>query len=297
MSVCDFQNSTFHYAQRRSKGGFCNDSHRVWVADWSVHQSGDTHHLVAQSHAYRMNLSLLPAKPVAHNHHDHSFTKTPGTSTRYHSITRMHVAGEIEIQGKSLAVSGTAWMDCERGPFKFNQNLRGWDWFAIQTKDGHELMVYRLRNAKGQTTSRSIAITHDPNGYHQISNLDNWYITPTDFWTSEHTGIRYPVQWHLCEETLGVDLKLDAVIRCSEIDARGSACTIYWEGPATAKGHLLHQPTHAQAYMELTGYNDARHTGEYDYTHENLPLLDWLYCSARYFFKRNGVTLKQNQQK
>ena len=292
LSVCDLQNSTFHYAQRRSNGGICNNAHRVWVADWSAQESDDIHYLRAQSNMYRINLSLHPTKPIANNHHGDTFSKIPDTEIQYHTITRMDITGKIEIEGKQLTATGTAWMDCERGPFKFNQHLHGWDWFAIQTNNHHELMIYRMRDAAGQTTPHSMAVMHYSDGHRQISQLDHWHITPTGFWTSDQTGNCYPIHWHIREDSLGIDMELHALINHSEIDARGSACTIYWEGPALTKGKILNQPTQAQAYMELAGYNDTCRIGEYDYTRDNLPLIDWLYCSARYFCKRNGITMQ-----
>ena len=290
MSICEIDQNASHYAQRRSQGGSSPSGRKVWVRDWSIHEKDNKHILKAASRDHGIELTLSPVKNLSENHGSNSFEKTPGDATNYSSITRMDVTGTVNLHGKQFPATGNAWMDRECGPFKLNHHLQGWDWFAIQANDGHELMLYRMKDSNGNTTPSSLTLLHTPDGTLTNIHMDEWQLTPTRHWTSHITQITYPVDWHLQHTGLEIDLHIKACVDCSEIDARGSSCIIYWEGPATANGKLLGRDIQANTFMELVGYNDKVKTGTYDYANENLPLLDWLYCSARYFLRHSGVT-------
>lgn len=294
LSICDVKTKTFHYGERRSGRGSSTSIPSVQVAEWSVYESNGVHQLSAVSNAYQLDLELTPAKATSKNHINNAFVKTPGDETTYQTITRMHVQGQLTVNGTRYPTKGTAWMDRESGSFKLNQHLSGWDWFAIQTQDQHELMIYRMRDVKGNTTPRSIAVISQPDGSSETSSLDDWQIVPTRYWLSKKTGIRYPVDWRITETNMKIDLRLTARVDHAEMDARGSSYMIYWEGPVAVSGTMSGKEIQASAYMELVGHNSNRYLGSYDYERENLPFLDWIYSSARYLFNRKGVTISHS---
>jgi predicted secreted hydrolase len=74
-------------------------------------------------------------------------------------------------------------------------------------------------------------------------------IQPLSWWTSPRTGARYPARLRVRVPGAGIDLEVRPEVPDSELDARASTGTVYWEGPVAVTGTAA-----GDGYLELTGY-------------------------------------------
>jgi predicted secreted hydrolase len=79
---------------------------------------------------------------------------------------------------------------------------------------------------------------------------DEVTLTPLDYWTSDATGVRYPVAWRLGVEKAGIALEIRPYLESQELDLS----VRYWEGAVHGHGAGPKGPLTAQGYLELAGY-------------------------------------------
>jgi predicted secreted hydrolase len=136
-----------------------------------------------------------------------------------------------------------------------SQTQTGWDWLGIMLRDGRNLMVFRLRDNKGETDFASGTILSVAEGSKALKG-DQFSLKPIEYWTSAKTSARYPVVWRLIVESEGIDLVLKARVPDSEIGHtasdlsvnKGAERIVYWEGPVASSDES------ALGYLEMTGY-------------------------------------------
>src|SRR5690606_12579592 len=64
-------------------------------------------------------------------------------------LTRLPLAGAIELGGERHEVRGLGWLDREWSTSALAPEQVGWDWFSLQLDDGSEVMWYQLRRRDG----------------------------------------------------------------------------------------------------------------------------------------------------
>ncbi|HET9030292.1 MAG TPA: lipocalin family protein, partial [Candidatus Aquilonibacter sp.] len=175
-------------------------------------------------------------------------------ASHYYSFTRLATHGTLMHGGKRYAVDGISWMDHEYGSDELQPNESGWDWFSIQLDDGREVMLYRLRQKDGSTTPQSSGTLVARNGATTYLPLSAFSISPTSYWTSPHTGARYPASWRI--RVRGVSRELELVPTVADQELVDPATTTYWEGAVRIRDAVTHAPL-GVGYVELTGYASA----------------------------------------
>lgn len=167
----------------------------------------------------------------------------------YYSRPRMEVGGTLTIDGEQRDVRGVAWFDHQWGNFEVFE--LGWDWFALQLDDGRDIMLYRLfdpRDGRAVLTSGTLAEDGDV----IVLGAADFQIDPQDHWWSPHTGRRYPMGWRVAIPQIGLELKVDPILKDSEVDARLTTYMVYWEGPVRISGS-----EGGVGYVELSGYGKS----------------------------------------
>ncbi len=133
-------------------------------------------------------------------------------------------------------------------------NQSGWDWFSLQLSNDAELMAFRLRH------------NHDANK----DFYSGTYVTPSgetvdladgtirmqalDHWTSERTGVRYPVSWRIEIPELALALTTEPWLEDQELVHSFR----YWEGAVRVSGEHGGAPVEGRGYVELAGYSAGR---------------------------------------
>jgi predicted secreted hydrolase len=259
LAITDVDGGRLVHAERvrRADGGFAGFATKdldVWLGDWRIERRNDGVLVAAASDRAAdigVELRFRPRKALIRQGIDGYSQKgsDPGNASAYLSITRLEVAGELNIGGRRISVSGAGWFDHEWGTSQLGDGVVGWDWFSLRLQSGSELMLYRLRRADGSADLFSSGTVIAPDGSVRRLGVDEAVVETIGSWTSPETGGTYPSGWRIRVPTEGLDLNVSPELKSAELDGRASTGVIYWEGPVTVTG------SHSgEGFVELTGY-------------------------------------------
>ncbi len=227
---------------------------RVWVEDWSVEAdttNGFPWRLRAAADGLELTLELTAVKPIVLQGDRGLSQKSaePGNASYYYSITRLDSRGTLLLNGERLQVAGQSWMDREWGTSALSEAQQGWDWFALQLADGHDLMFYQLRRKDGSIDPHSAGALVDPRGRITRLGPQDVGVEVLEVWHSPRGG-RYPARWRLTVEPLNMTLEVAPVLADQELDVS----IRYWEGAVDVGGRRNGETLGGRGYVELTGY-------------------------------------------
>jgi predicted secreted hydrolase len=229
---------------------------KIHLNTWQTVISPERHHLRAAAGDFALTLDLTPDKPpVLHGEVGYSRKGSAREQAScYYSFTRLGAEGTVAVDGVAHPVRGSAWMDHEFSTAPLAPGITGWDWFSLQLSDDSELMVFLLRLPDGTLHPASSGTYVPASGPPRHLARDELDITPRAFWTSPHSGGRYPIQWAVVIEALQLELLLDASLADQEMRTPRSTNVVYWEGSVRAQGTRREKAVEGVGYVELTGY-------------------------------------------
>jgi predicted secreted hydrolase len=229
---------------------------RVSVEDWAARGEGRGDglqlELTASDDVIGLELRLTATGPhVAQG--DRGVDRkgaAAGNASYYYSVPRLAAEGTVEVEGQTFVVSGLAWLDREWSTSSLDPGTAGWDWFALHLSDGGSLMFYRLRTTSGEATAFSSGTLVRPDGARIALGSDDVVLTALDWWTSDATGVRYPVAWQMTLPAAGIALEVRPYLPQQELNLS----VRYWEGAVHAQGRGPDGALSAEGYLELAGY-------------------------------------------
>ncbi|WP_347262859.1 lipocalin-like domain-containing protein [Nitrobacter sp.] len=164
-----------------------------------------------------------------------------GQTSYYYSQPHFTASGTVTIDGKPADVTGLAWMDREWSSQPLASDQTGWDWFSLHLETGEKLMLYRLRQTRGEPYLTGNWIGSD--GRPVALSPKTADMIPTS--TTEVAGRRLPTGWRIIIRDRGMIIDTVPLNPASWMGTRFS----YWEGPVSFAG------THrGVGYLEMTGY-------------------------------------------
>lgn len=172
-----------------------------------------------------------------------------GGYSYYYSLTNMLTSGTLNVAGRTVAVTGTTWMDHQWGNWKWS-NIRGWDWMAVQLSNGTSVV---LSNFAGSRMISKSAAASFPNGA-QLTTRDSSMVPAHFSWTSPVTKVKYPQGWHVKVPAIGLDAEVLPTVPNQEVVDPLSLGPTYWEGSGRLTGTLHGKPITGLTYTELVGY-------------------------------------------
>lgn len=174
----------------------------------------------------------------------------PEEASYYYSIPHLQVKGSVVRGGKSVAVTGAAWLDREWSSNYLAPSAQGWDWTGLNLDDGSALMAFRIRRKGGGTLWAGGALRR-ADGRTTVLGPRDVAFRPVATWRSKATGAVYPVMQDLSIRIGGriVTRRLMPMFAAQELDARRSGLPVYWEGAVHTRD--------GRGYLELTGYDKA----------------------------------------
>lgn len=264
LGLTDVQTGKYFTSERFSRGaaglaGAVASPFRVWVENWIA--AGDltdqctgclSLSIQAENDQFSISLQLSSEKPIVYQG-DNGFSQkgdARGNASHYYSLTRLNTQGSVRVAGTESEVVGTSWMDHEWSTSALGENLSGWDWFALQFEDGRDLMFYQLRTNTGDAHSTSEGTMVDAQGKSTRISHDEVQLEATRHWTSEQTGVAYPLAWTMAFPKLGLELEVEPIIDNQE---RNDTFR-YWEGAVRVVGREYGKPITGVGYLELVGY-------------------------------------------
>ncbi|MGH2367637.1 MAG: lipocalin family protein, partial [Chloroflexota bacterium] len=226
------------------------------LGGWSMRGRGGQDVLAAAMPGYALDVELTATRPPALHLGEPPIMPGlisfgPAGYSYYYSRTRMDLTGTLEVDGEPKAVQGQAWMDHQWGDFLVLGG-GGWDWFAGNLRDGRDVTFSLVRNATGATVLAYGTLV-EANGEARHLPPSSFQWEPTGWWTSPHTGIRYPSGWRVRIPEARLDLLWVPLLEDQELDTRPSTGVIYWEG-AVALQDASSRADLGRGYVELTGY-------------------------------------------
>jgi predicted secreted hydrolase len=263
LAVTDTAGRRFQVAERLSRGGEnlagttvidpqSGAPLRVAVEDFNANFSGDTVTLAASDADFGLQLELTGLERIVAQGNNGLDPKgpEPGNASYYFSAPRLAVSGQIQSAGATVAVTGSAWMDREWSTSALSPDIVGWDWFALQLDDGRDLMFYRLRGQDGSASEFSGGTLTSAAGSVRRLAADAVELVSTRNWTSDRTGVVYPVDWTMTIPSAKLMLNIEPRLDGQEIDLT----VRYWEGAVTASGLAADSEVTGVGYLELAGY-------------------------------------------
>lgn len=240
--------ATVHrYAETFARGGIGQAGvtaapFHAWIDDWAL--AGPTTanlRLTASGEGFAYDLTLTTDRPpVLQGDRGFSVKSARGQASYYYSQPFYAASGTLTLDGRTLPVTGNAWLDREWSSQPLDAGQSGWDWFALHLATGEKVMLYRLREGDGAYLAGTwIAADGTPTPLAPGEAVT----TPTAF--ADVAGRRLPVGWHLAIPARGL------AVDTTPLNAQSWMGTTYayWEGPIRVSG------SHAgTGYMELTGY-------------------------------------------
>lgn len=259
-ALSDIRSSQFLAYERFGRGaagiaGATNPPLKVWLDHWSLvsgDKSGFPMRLSAAQGGNAIDLTLTPEKPVVLNGDRGLSRKSaePGNASYYYSMPRLHTQGRLTINGTPFEVTGNSWLDREWSTSALAEDQEGWDWFALQLEDGTDLMIYRLRRKDGSMDPMSAGTLIDADSQATPLSRDDMDLRVLEYWTSDRTGIRYPLRWELRLPRQGLELEVEPAMLNQELDLT----VRYWEGAVRVQGRQGNRVLRGTGYMELAGY-------------------------------------------
>ncbi len=224
------------------------------LGSWRMRREGNgVYRVRLPARDFHIELALTPTQPLL-LHGERGFSRKgpkPEQASHYYSEPHLQVSGTVTRNGKSLKVTGSAWLDHEWSSTVLDTLAVGWDWVGANLDDGSALMAFRIRGADGRTLWQH-AMLRDRSGRERQFSGDAVRFMPLRHWKSPRTNASYPVQVEL--QVGGERWRLTPLQDDQELDSRQSTGAVYWEGAVT----LERDGTRAgRGYLELTGYVKA----------------------------------------
>ncbi len=223
----------------------------VKLDDWYfVRKSNGLYETEIMAEEFGLQLSLMPTQKIMLQGEQGFSRKGPNMSqaSYYYSEPHLSVSGTVNHQGKSLTVSGHAWLDHEWSSEILDPRADGWDWMSANLDDGSALMAFQIRGKDGEKLW-AYGTLRDPVGAVMHFNPEQVEFIPDRTWQSPHTKAIYPIEMRI---RMGdAEWRLTPLLDDQELDSRGSTGAVYWEGAVTVFRNRQHV---GQGYLELTGY-------------------------------------------
>lgn len=260
-AITDTEGRRFHARERITRealglAGATPEPLRIWVEDWSATGRGRGDELAVQLAARDddIGLSLGMTATVPHvAQGDRGLdAKGPasGNASHYYSVPRLAAEGTLTVRDERFAVTGSAWLDREWSTSSLDPGIEGWDWFALHLSDGSSLMFYRLRTAGRESSPFSKGSWVRADGSRIALSADDVMLSVLDDWTSDATGVRYPVAWRMSVPKMDLTLEVRPYLESQELNLT----VRYWEGAVRVAGRGPEGPLSGQGYLELAGY-------------------------------------------
>jgi predicted secreted hydrolase len=257
-ALLDARTGRFVHEERLNRAGWDAESSETTLAvrngNWSLKLDEATQrmHIAATVKGeLLMRLELEPVKPLVVFGKDGVSRKGASAAAASHYLTwpRLKTSGTVKIGANEHAVSGEAWMDHEFSSSQLEDGQVGWDWAALQLKDGREIMVYRMRRKDGSLDPASMLSVVDRDGKVRQLSSDAFAWEVLEKWKSPRNGAEYPIRVRIRFE--GESFELKPLAEDQEQDG-GITRLPYWEGAGDvmdSRGQIA-----GRSFLELAGY-------------------------------------------
>jgi predicted secreted hydrolase len=250
-----------HAFQRYGRGGSHGGNARAgviaapfnaWLDDWFIRSVSPGPQwlplrVYARQDDFSLSLALSSELPLVLQGDAGFSRKHPnGAGSHYYSQPFLAAEGELVIGGRTVRVSGQAWLDREWSSQFLQSDQSGWDWFALHLDSGEKLMLFRLRESDSETANYRHGVLIAADGTKRDLNPSS-----IQFDVEERTSIQgrnLPTRWRIGLTELDRELQVSALHPQQWMDLDFP----YWEGYVTAAGDSPAES--GRGYLEMVGY-------------------------------------------
>jgi predicted secreted hydrolase len=245
---------THRYSETFARGGVGQagveaNPFRAWIDSWQMRGLDRMSaieiaplQLNASGADFSYALRLDATRPlVLEGDAGYSVKSDRGQASYYYSQPFFTANGTVTIDGKSASVGGQAWMDREWSSQPLASDQTGWDWFSLHLETGEKLMLYRLRQSRGEPYLTGNWIQAD--GQSVVLSANSIAMTPVA--TTEIADRKLPTSWRIAIHDRDFTIETVPLNPASWMGTSFS----YWEGPVSFTGS--HRGV---GYLEMTGY-------------------------------------------
>jgi predicted secreted hydrolase len=245
------------HAERIARAGFglaaaATGHTEVHIRDWRLAAAGGAYVATLPAEQFSLALTLAPTAPPLLHGREGLSQKGPGSGATswYYSLPQLAVSGSVTRAGRTMAVTGRAWLDHEWSNAYLDGESVGWDWIGLNLEDGAALMAFRMRDRTGAQRWAGGTLREAGGKVHVLAPGEVEF-EPQRQWRSPRTGIVWPVVFRVRAGALG--FSLTPLLDDQESDSRLTTGAVYWEGAvsALAGGRRI-----GRGYLELTGYGE-----------------------------------------
>jgi predicted secreted hydrolase len=248
-AITDLATGTFQYGVKQDSYPVPSTpgSFSLHTGDWTMSGSSGKDTLHAGIPGYTLDLQLQTTAPAVLHGNNGVIPYGPLGTSDYYSWTSLLAGGTITDHGVPVKVAGLSWMDHQWGSFNLASGA-GWDWFAVQLANGHQYMLYYIRDSSGAIVA-SLGTEVGPGG--RTTHLDSSSIseTTTGSWTSPSTGIKYGSGWKVTVPGGYLTITPDLVNQ--ELNLLSTQGVAYWEGDVAVRGTIGGSPVSGVGYTEI----------------------------------------------
>jgi predicted secreted hydrolase len=249
LSIADLSRRTFQYGVKEDSYPVPTVRNRfaLHAGPWTMRGGSGRDVLHAALPNYTLALNLRTTEPaVLHGQHGIIPFGPFGTSD-YYSWTSLRTTGTIIDHGVKVKIKGISWMDHQWGSFDFATG-GGWDWFSVQLSNGHQYMLYFIRNKTGKIV-QTVATRVGDKGRTTHLTPGTFSEGATGTWRSPATHITYSSGWNLTLPRGHLTVTPD--LRDQELDLRTTQGVAYWEGDVSVHGQIDGAAVSGVGYTEI----------------------------------------------
>jgi predicted secreted hydrolase len=198
-----------------------------------------------------INIDGRVAGPVLYNCGTGAYPAFGSTVYQY-GIPTIEASGTISVEGDTYEVAGSCWFDRQWqdvGDYFFNVNWH-WAWMGLKMANGDRISLWDVVDEDGQV-KHTWATVLQPDGTHDIVEVEPLLTGASDYWKSSASGQRYPTRWNVTIPAL--DARLEVVSSPKEQEIVSPIGTNKYEGASSVRGVYRGQETTGYAYVEMVG--------------------------------------------
>jgi predicted secreted hydrolase len=219
---------------------------------WRVEASPGGMEVAAGAPDGKVKLRLSPQKRPSLRGGNGFYAIPPASSNHYYSYTRLAAEGEVVVDGETRPVTGAAWFKHMWGPL-YDDDVRGWAWFAVQLDGGAELEMALVFDRDWTMRPESFASLVEEGGSARDLTLSQVGVHETGAtWHSPRSGATWPVGWAIDIPERG-RLELSTTVPAQEIVSFPAP---FWVGTLEATGTFDGKDVRGDAFAELVGWAD-----------------------------------------
>ncbi len=134
-----------------------------------------------------------------------------GGHSFYYSLTRLHVAGVLKLDGKRIPVVGVGWVDHQFGNYHQTDKIETYDWFCLQLDNNIDIICwYAYVNGEFDSEHPIMTYLYSDNTV-EVVKRNSFKIETLNYWLSPKMR-KYGSKWRITEKKHKLDVLVKPVI-------------------------------------------------------------------------------------